>query len=143
MRRAALRRRPLVDADRKAMRSRLRQTGGRKKVVTTPERMDEYLRRIGTGRTISEVGSDDDMPAVQQFYEHCSENPEYLRRFEAIWDRLPFAVQVRGHRTGPRFKKTVIALRRRDKMWPEIGRIMGVREGTVRDAWHRWQKSDQ
>lgn len=142
LRRAALHRRPKVEADRKAWISRLRPAGGRQRVVNAPERMEEYLRRIATGRTPNEVGRDDDTPDFRYFYQHCSENHDYRRRFEAIWDQLPFAVQVRGHRTGPRFRKTVIALRAEGKMWAEIGRIMGVREGTVRDAWHRWKKSD-
>lgn len=139
MRRAARRRRPMVEAARKALPTYPR--AKRQKIRTAPEIMEEYLRRIGTGRTISEVGSDEDMPSLQHFYKHCSQNPDFLRRFEAIWDQLPFAVQFRGHRTGPRYKKTVIALRAKGKTWAEIGRIVGVRAGAARKAWHRWKKS--
>ena len=137
MQRAARRRRPMVEAARKALPAYPRNK--RQKVTTAPEIMEEYLRRIGSGRTISEVGGDKDMPSLQSFYKHCSENPGFLRRFEAIWDRLPFAVQIRGHRTGPRFKKTVIALHRKGKTWAEIGRIVGVRASVARKSWQRWK----
>jgi hypothetical protein len=142
---AALLHRQPVEADIRARQGRMRTLGlGRpKKVVCASERMDEYLLRIGIGRTPMEVGNDEDMPFFQYFYRLCSEDPDYLSRFEAIWDQLPFAVQIRGHRTGPRFKTTVQELRRSGKTWDEISRITGVRRVTVCTAWHRWKKSDQ
>jgi len=137
---AQLKRRPVVEVVRKA-RAIIPPEKLRKKVKTAPEVMEEYLRRIATGRTITEVAKDDDMPAFQSFYKHCSENPEFLRRFEAIWDQLPFSVQFRGHRTGQRYKNTVIALRNEGKTWAEIGRAVGVQRGAATKAWHRWKKS--
>lgn len=135
-------RRPAVEVARKAAATYL-PDGRRPRVTTAPEMMEEYLRRIGTGRTISEVGRDEDMPSFQSFYNHCSENPDFQRRFEAIWDQLPFSVQLRGHRTGQRYKNTVIALRDEGKTWAEIGRAVGVQRDAATKAWHRWKKSDK
>jgi hypothetical protein len=142
MRRALQHRRPPVEAVLKALATYLPKER-KPKVWTAHERMEEYLRRIATGRTTREVSRDEDMPSLQSFYRHCGENPAFLRRFEVIWDKLPFAVQIRGHRTGPRYRKAVIALRNKRKTWAEIGRIMGVREKTVCSSLHRWQKSDR
>lgn len=83
------------------------------------------------------------MPCPKYFYLLCSQDPDYQRRYEALWDQLPFAVQIRGYKAGPRFKKTVKALRRSGKTWDEISRITGVNKVTVAHAWRRWTKSEQ
>ena len=142
MRRSAQNRRPVVEAVRRARAPTLSEQK-RQKVKTALERMEEYLRRIGTGRTITEVGKDEDMPSFQSFYKRCSENPDYLRRFEAIWDQLPVEVQIRGRRMGPRLGKMIGALLDEGKTWEEIGRIMGARAVLISLDWHRCRKSYQ
>jgi Fic family protein len=98
---------------------------------------EEYLKRIKTGRTITEVGRDEDMPCREVFDEYRRDNPDFAEKFEKIWDKLPFHVQVRGQRTGERFKKQVVKLRLKELRWPEIAQAMGVKESTVRNCWHR------
>jgi len=133
--------RPLVEAVRRMREVQLRAMDRPPKTAAAPERMEEYLRRITTGRTAKEVARDEDMPCFQSFYLHCSDNPDYRRRFEAIWEQLPFAVQVRGLRTGRRFRSTVTAPRRSGKTWPEISEITGVKKSTLAHAWRRWEKA--
>lgn len=69
----------------------------------TAEDADEFLRRIATGRTCSEVWADADMPKKTWWTAYCRQHPDYRARFKAIWDSLPFDVQARGQRMGKRF----------------------------------------
>jgi DNA-directed RNA polymerase specialized sigma24 family protein len=54
-----------------------------------------------------------------------------------------FDVQVRGQKTSRRFKKEVVKLRDEDHSWPEISKLMGVKEGTVRGTWFRLIQQDK
>jgi hypothetical protein len=102
-----------------------------------PKDFDEFLRRIKTGRTITEVCQDSDMPSrstVEKFRQH---HPAFQKRLDALWERLPFAVQLRGLRPGKRFKRTVVAIRGQDLSWRQIGCIMKVSPKTVQSTWFR------
>ncbi len=140
---AGRKRRPAIEAAHKAAGEVLVRLGPRKKIVTAPERMEEYLRRIATGRTIIEVAADEDMPRFQSFYKHCSENPDFSRRFEAIWDDLPFATQIRGRRFGSRLTTAIDALLEQGKTWPEIAAAFDSNENEelFRLVWLRCRKS--
>ncbi len=98
---------------------------------------EEFLRRIGEGRTITEVGKDKDMPCREVFDGYKRANPSFNQKFLEVWDNLPFDVQTRGQKLGPRFKKEVVALRREGNSWPEIAKKLGVKESTPRNTWHR------
>jgi len=139
LRKSIVNRRPLSEAVRDGRRQHALRTHGRTEKWGKKD-FEEYLRRIESGRTLTEVGKDADMPCREVMDKQLRENPALKRKFEKIWDNLPFAVQVRGQKTGPRFKKTVLALRKKGHSWPEIGRIMGVKEGTVRNTWFRLHK---
>lgn len=129
-------RRPLQKPVRKAMSDHALKTHGRTE-RWGEEDFEEYLLRIQSGRTITEVGRDEDMPCREVFDTYKRENPDFRKKLEAIWDSLPYAVQVRGLRLGQRFKKELAALRQAGKTWPEISKILGVKESTARNAWHR------
>lgn len=97
------------------------------------EDFEEYLRRIQSGRTISEVGQDKDMPVREVFGDYMKENPVFRKRFELIWDKLPYDVQVRGNRLGIRFEKEITKLREKGMTYPQIAAVVGVKESTVRN----------
>jgi len=140
---AAKRARPQVDVTRREaailMRRLIEKRHG---TVNTPEKMEEYLRRIETGRTITEVAKDEDMPSFQTFYEHCSKNPDFKRRLEEIWDQLPFGVQIRGTRAGPRLRKAMDELRRQGKTWRDLPEIDGVGESKAALMWQGFFRRD-
>jgi hypothetical protein len=136
LRKSIANRRPTVDAVRENCRQHALGLHGRSEKWSDAD-FEEYLRRVKTGRTLTEVGRDKDMPCREVFDKWLRLNPAFRVKFEKLWDSLPFDLQVRGQRTGKRFKKTVFDLRRQGKTWPEISRIMGVKEGTVRGCWHR------
>ena len=98
---------------------------------------EEYLRRIKTGRTVTEVGKDPDMPCREVFDTYKRENPAFDQKFEKAWNALPFSLQARAQRTGERFRQRLVELRLQNFTWPHIARIMDVKEGTVRSGWHR------
>ncbi len=129
-------RRPVQAAVRNAMSKHALKTHNRVDKWSAKD-FDEYLNRIKTGRTITEVGRDKDMPCREVFDEYRRDNPDFAEKFEKTWDKLPFLVQVRGQRTGESFKKRVVELRLKELSWPDIGRVMGVKESTVRNCWHR------
>lgn len=135
--------RPMVPATRNAVSQHYLKLHGREEKWGDADYY-EYLKRIATGRTIKEVGQDKDMPAEYLFYKYRRRNPDYARRFEEIWDKLPFPVQVRGQHSGMRLKETIVMLR--DVFcysWPEIGEIMDVKESTARTAYHHLKHSGQ
>lgn len=139
LRKSIVNRRPLVAAVREGQRQHALRTHGRTEKWGKKD-FDEYLRRIRSGRTMTEVGRDEDMPCREVFDKQLRENPAFRRKFEKIWDRLPFEVQLRGQKTGPRFKNMVVMLRREGKTWPEVAGIMGVKAGTVSNTWHRLKR---
>lgn len=139
---AARRRRPITKATRDTQQKHGLKMHGRKERWAKKD-FEEYLRRIKTGRTITEVGKDKDMPCREVFDTYKRENPDFNEKFKKAWNALPFDVEVRGQKTGKRFKNKVIELRGKNLSWPEIGRVMQVNEGTVRNCWHRLKKKGE
>ncbi len=104
---------------------------------------EEFLNRIATGRTVTEVGKDKDMPCRELFDGYKKEHPEFDKKFWEVWEALPFDVQVRGQKTSKRFKKEVVKLRDEGHSWPEIGRLMSVKTGTARGTWFRLRDKNE
>jgi hypothetical protein len=96
---------------------------------------EEYLNRIASGRTIAEVSRDKDMPNAGMFYTYMKENNAFRKKFEKIWDALPFAVQARGQKLGTRFDKEIVWLRRKGLDWSDIGRVLDCNSGTAHQRW--------
>lgn len=103
--------------------------------------MNEFLRRVKTGRTPSEVAADPDMPGRSFFDTYKRKHPEYERQFEKIWENLPFAVQARGNRLGERFTREVVKLKKRGLTDKEIGQELGVTSGAVHGRYHRYRQN--
>lgn len=116
---------------------------GKVKEKTSQKNMKEYLRRIKTGRTIQEVSQDLDMPHTMHFYKLLGQDPDFREKFEKIWDSLPFFIQIKGQKSGPRLVRKVVELRLQKLTWPEIGRIMKLKEGTPRSIWFKLKKSNK
>ena len=133
---ASRNRRPLQKPVRHAMRKHALDTHGRTEKWGAKD-FEEYLKRVQSGRTVTEVGKDDDMPCREVFDVYKREHPDFGERFEHIWDNLPYPVQARGLRLGKRLKREVVTLRKAGKSWPEIASLLGVNESTPRNAWHR------
>ena len=105
-----------------------------------PKDFEEFLRRIKTGRTITEVCQDSDMPSRRTFEKYRQHHPAFQKQLDAVWERLPFAVQLRGLRTGERFRRTVVDLRLKNLSWRQIGRMMNVSPKTVQATWFRLKR---
>lgn len=133
-------RRPVQKAVRNAQKAHGLSTHGRTEKWGAKD-FEEYLTRIKSGRTVTEVGKDKDMPCREVFDAYKRENSKFREKFEKIWDELPYSVQVRGQKLGARFKKEMVVLRQSGKSWPEIARILEVKESTPRNTWHRLKQS--
>lgn len=130
----AIKKRPVNEATRNSGRNRILGRLGRTSKWGPPD-FEEYLRRIQSGRTITEVSKDQDMPNNVMFYAYLKENKKFQKRFSQIWESLPFAVQARGQKIGKRFDKEITQLRREGLSWPEIGQILKCNPGTAQVRW--------
>lgn len=102
---------------------------------------EEYLRRIATGRTITEVGRDPDMMRRETFDVYCRKNSEFGAKVEKVLDDLPPAVHVRGQRVGKSLTALIMMMRDDHAMtWPEIGDVLGLKVGTVTGIYWRGKK---
>jgi predicted transcriptional regulator len=101
---------------------------------------DEFLRRIESGRTAPEVARDPDMPSQIALRKFMAKNEAFRRRYDALWEAVPFALQVRARKTGERYKDTLVALRTSGLAWNEVAKIMGVKPATAKAMWHAMQK---
>ena len=72
--------RPVQPAVRESMRQHALKTHGRSEKWGKKD-FEEYLRRIKTGRTVTEVGKDKDMPCREVFDKYCRDNPAFDARF--------------------------------------------------------------
>lgn len=105
-----------------------------------PAELEEYLRRIASGRTPAEVSADDDMPSKKVFHDYRRTNREYDERFRKIWDSLPYAVHSRAGSPSKKFIREMITLRRQGLSWQEIGRRLGVNAHTCTSMWSLLKK---
>ena len=104
--------------------------------VWQPYHFEEFIRRLESGRTVKEVASDPDMPSRKALSDFLTKNPAMQERYDGIWERLPFDVQVRANKTGKSYLDTIRLLRTKGKSWKEISQIMRVNPSTLRNSWH-------
>jgi DNA-binding CsgD family transcriptional regulator len=115
--------------------------GYEKSLLWGAEIYEEYLKRIASGRTPAEVGKDKDMPPAHSFGYHVRKNPAFRRKFEEIWGKQPFAVQVRGRRPTKSFIKALFDLRISGLSWHQMSRKLGIDHGTLQGIWFKLKKT--
>ena len=131
--------RPPVEAYRNDSRRKLLQLHG-KAEAWSGEDYEEFLRRIQSGRTPSEVGRDPDMPRYNEFWKRLKADPDFRERYERTWKKLPYSVHVRACKLGEDFKTDVVFLRRKGLTLGIIAETLGVNMASVRGTWHRLKK---
>jgi ROS/MUCR transcriptional regulator protein len=99
------------------------------------EDFEEFVRRCESGRTPQEVQADEDMPSRDSLRQYLKRNPRLKRRYDRMWERLPFVVQARANKTGERYRRTLVQLRLSGNSWKEISRHMGVSKTAIRTMW--------
>ncbi len=140
--------RQIVEAFRNDSRRKILEQHGRTE-KWQPQDYEEFLKRIAKGRTPHEVSQDKDMPGVHAFNKYAKDNSAFMKRYQKIWDDIPYAVQARAGRLNERFYKEVVRLRRLDLSWPEIAEKLDVTKDAARGAWHilkakgKLKKNDQ
>ncbi len=132
-------RRPLVEAYRNDSRCRVLKFHGREK-EWSGEDYEEFLRRIQSGRTPSEVGRDPDMPGVREFWKRLKAEPGFRNRYERAWKTLPYSVHVRANKLDENFQRDVVFLRRKGIALGIIAETLGVNMASVRGTWHKLKK---
>jgi len=132
-------RRPFTEAYRNDSRRRLLELNGRTKLWGSAD-YEEFLLRIESGRTPAEVGRDIDMPGAKAFRKYVRANPDFKRRYEVIWENLPYSVQVRASKLGEKFEQEVVRLRRQRIKLSDIASILGVEASSVRSTFHKLKK---
>lgn len=135
-----IKKRPVNEATRNSGCTRVLERLGRDR-KWGPDDFEEYLQRIHSGRTITEVSKDKDMPNNVMFYAYLKENEKFNKRFQKIWEELPFAVQARGQKLGKRFDKEIVRLHREGLSWPEIGQALECNPGTAHGRWVKLGRS--
>ena len=136
---ASAKRRPLVEAYRNDSKRKVLELHGRTEAWSIDD-YDEFLRRIKSGRTPSEVGRDSDMPCYKSFWKHLGTDPDFYRRFNRIWKELPYSVHVRASKLGEKFQRDIIRLRRQRLSLAAIADKLGVKTASVRCTWHKLKK---
>lgn len=95
------------------------------------EHYEESLRRVMTGRTLAEAGKDGDVPSCSMFLCYDRKHPELLKKHDAFWERHTFAQQTQARKTGEKYFRMLVKLRKQGETWPQIASIMKVPEGNV------------
>lgn len=98
---------------------------------------DEYLRRISTGRMITDVGKDKDMPQPDLFYIYLRKYPDFKNKFQKMWENLPYKYQAQSRRMGKNFRRDVVKLHKQGHDWPAIGKLLGVKPSLVKDYYNK------
>lgn len=98
---------------------------------------DEYLRRISTGRMITEVAHDKDMPQSDLFYIYLRKNPDFKKKFQKMWESLPYKYQAQSRRMGKNFRRDVVRLHKQGHDWTAIGKLLGVKPSLAKDYYNR------
>lgn len=130
--------RPAVEAFRNESRRKILEQHGREEKWQIAD-YEEFIKRIGHGRTPYEVGQDKDMPSKGAFMKFIKEHPKLLRQYNKVWDSQPHSVHARSGHLTEKFYKQVVGLRRKDKSWPEIAEELDVTVAAARGAWHKWK----
>ncbi len=98
---------------------------------------DEYIRRISTGRMITDVGRDKDMPQSDLFYIYLRKNPDFKKKFQKMWEDLPYKYQAQSRRMGKNFRRDVVRLHKQGYDWEGIGKILGVKPSLAKDYFNK------
>lgn len=130
--------RPAVEAFRNESRRKILEQHGREEKWQIAD-YEEFIKRIGHGRTPSEVGQDKDMPGKSAFMRFINAHPKLLRQYKKVWETQPHAVHARAGHLTEKFYKQVVRLRRKDKTWPEVAEELNVTVAAARGAWHKWK----
>ena len=86
------------------------------------EDYEEYLNRIAKGRSIEEISKDKDLMSPGYFRRWCRTHPDFAKRFAAIVDTQPFALQAKGRYAGDSLNGLVVFLHEVHKIgFDEIG----------------------
>lgn len=91
-----------------------------------PEHLELFISRVLTGRTFKEVARDPDMPSLAWVRTAFIEWPRLREKFEQGVETLPFPLQARLKRLGPRFAAAVARLRDRGMSIQAIAKVLGV-----------------
>lgn len=100
---------------------------------------ERVLDEIQSGKTLGEALKLPGVPSHTVWVKYCRAHPAFLKRFHAIWDALPFAMQARGQRLGPRFTRAVRAAFKAGKNDYQIAADLGVTVMTVNRRTQRWR----
>lgn len=103
----------------------------------TRQDYDEYLRRISTGRMITDVGLDADMPQPDLFYIYLRKNPDFKKKFQKMWEKLPYKYQAQSRRMGKNFRRDVVKLHKRGHDWNAVGKMLGVKPSLAQDYYNK------
>jgi hypothetical protein len=133
-------RRPLTPATLQENRQKLLKFFG-KDSTWQKEDYEEFLRRVMTGRTASEVGKDKDMPSHYAFLSHLRNNAAAKKKYDAYWKRQPFAAQSRAGKLDDRYYQTLVRLRNSGLTWREVAAKMKVKEAAARNMWYALKRS--
>lgn len=131
--------RPIVEAYKNDSRRKVLELHGRIETWSS-EDYNEFLRRIKSGRTPSEVGRDSDMPCYKTFGKHLKTDPSFKKRFDYIWKKLPYSVHVRASKLGEKFQQEIVSMRRQRLTLAAIAEKLGVKTASVRGTWHKLKK---
>jgi DNA-binding NarL/FixJ family response regulator len=139
LKKSLLKRRPAVDASRNDSRNKVLELHGRKE-KWQPDDFNEYLRRVASGRTLTEVSCDEDMPHHTTFLKYIAENHHFKKKYEKIWNGLPYSVKVRANKLDEKFEHDLIKLRRKGLALTDIAAKLNVKTAAVRQRWHTLKK---
>lgn len=106
-----------------------------------PADYEEYLRRVASGKTISEVGKEGDLMRRETFDTYCRKNPEFKAKLDEVLDGLPYELQLRCQTVGKTLKTMIVLLRDgHGASWPEIGKALGIKESSGSSIYFRLRK---
>ena len=104
----------------------------------------EYLARMSTGRTISDVGKDKDLMGYTRFKKYCAENPDFATRLEEVIDQLPNEVQIRGQHLGTSLKGLVYHLHEEHGFgWTDVAWALGLKPHMIRNIYKYLRKKGE
>jgi hypothetical protein len=100
----------------------------------------EILKRIGDGRTLTEVCRDPDIPSRRWLHEQLRVDAAFKSEVEAIFEALPFSVQARANRLGKRFEGELRALFDCKTTDKDAARILGVTLSACHQRTKKWRQ---
>ncbi|WP_443751321.1 MucR family transcriptional regulator [Asticcacaulis solisilvae] len=129
-------RRPACSAVRQADIEKLLRNRSRRE-QWRPQDFAEFLHRVESGRSVSDVGREADMPSAQTFFKYIAKHPPLKARYDRVRQSQPLSVQARTRRTGSLYRETIARLRNSGLTWTQISAITGVKSSTLRNAWRK------